>query len=119
MGIRDLAVTLWKNQNELANVAGATFAEARGVYADGKVEPHEVVDAAQAVVTAGLEQFGAKETVIVEVPPNAGAVAETVRTISDHVHDVFMDRKVTAQELNVLIADIAREVIDLAEGGAS
>ena len=96
--------------------AGDVGNEAAKVLADGKVEPHECIDAAGAVVHQYLDRTRSGEDVLVDVPIDAASqvakVHNAVEAIREHAVQALSDRKLTKREAAALALFAARRIID-------
>ena len=96
--------------------AGDVGSEAAKVLADGKVEPGECIDAADAVVDQYLDRTGSGDDVIVHVPLDAAnqasRVHNAVEAIREHAVQALSDRKLTKREAKDLAVFAARRILD-------
>lgn len=127
MKLADAIGFVFEHGADTAATAGDVGAEAAAVMADGKVEPVECVDAAEAVAEKALHRFDVADKVIVEVPieraNQAALIHGAVEDIRAHATTALADRKLTLLEAVRLAAFAARRILRAipssgAQGGA-
>ena len=103
-----------------ASVAADLATHVADVVADGKIEPREVVLAAEAVVGDALATYKVSDKVLIEVPLTAAEAAERAADAADRFRKLLTiklaDRKLTCLEANELVAAAAILTIDAVEG---
>ena len=104
-----------KHGSDTLATAGDVGTAAAAVLADGKVEPGEVVDAAESVALKTLHRFDAAGKAIVTVPidtaSQAAKIHNAVEAIREEAVKKLSDRKLTAQEAVELAAYAARRIL--------